>query len=329
MDQTADRERAQPTPGSHGADGVRACLLDGSIGLVEDVRGGERSPAEPITGFSPSFQVALPYRGMFVWHVGRDEVVGDSNQVLYVTGGESYSMSQPLGGAYAELIVTPEQSVLSELTWRTGPTPTSHPLFRRRTRRITPRVQAYRTWLLHWAATSDHVDRLAGDEAVLTLLQSALSDDAPSLAPSGPSTARLVRRAKAFLEAELANPIRLADIGRAVGASPAYLTHVFRRVEGASLHRYLTQLRLSRALVELPYANDLTTLALDVGFSSHSHFTAAFRQAFGCTPSVFRLSIRRGQAPPLPRLAAKVAAPRATARDRASSASLERVDALD
>jgi AraC-like DNA-binding protein len=307
MDQTADRDRVHRTPGSEGADGFRACLLDGSIGLVEDVRGRERSPAEPISGFSSSFQVALPYRGLFVWHVGRDEVVGDPNQVLYVTGGESYSMSQPLGGAYAELIVTPEQSVLSELTWRAGTTPTSHPLFRRRTRRITPRVQAYRTWLLHWAATSSQVDRLAGDEAVLTLLQSALSDDTPSLAPSGPSTARLIRRAKAFLQAELANPIRLADVGRAVGASPAYLTHVFRRVEGTSLHRYLTELRLSRALVELPYANDLTTLALDVGFSSHSHFTAAFRQAFGCTPSVFRLSIRRGLAPMLPYVHQKVA----------------------
>jgi AraC-like DNA-binding protein len=326
MDQTVERDRAHRTPGSNGAAGVRSCLLEGSIGLVEDVRGSELSPAESITGFSPSFQVALPYRGMFVWHVGRDEVVGDPNQVLYVTGGESYSMSQPLGGAYAELIVTPEQSVLSELTWRTGTTLTSHPLFRRRTRRITPRVQAYRTWLLHWAATSNQVDRLAGDEAVLTLLRSALSDDTPSMVPSGPSTARLIRRAKAFLEAELANPIRLADVGRAVGASPAYLTHVFRRVEGASLHRYLTQLRLSRALVELPYANDLTTLALEVGFSSHSHFTAAFRQAFGCTPSTFRMSIRRGQAPPLPSIGSLTAMLRERAGERAG---MEAAEALD
>jgi AraC-like DNA-binding protein len=53
------------------------------------------------------------------------------------------------------------------------------------------------------------------------------------------------------------------------------------------------QLRLSRALVELPHANDLTALALDLGFSSHSHFTAAFRRMFQCTPSEFRESTRR------------------------------------
>jgi AraC-like DNA-binding protein len=77
-----------------------------------------------------------------------------------------------------------------------------------------------------------------------------------------------------------------------VGASPAYLTDVFRRIEGVPLHRYLTQLRLARALVELPHASDLTTLAIDLGFSSHSHFTAVFRRAFGCTPSRFRDSSR-------------------------------------
>ena len=56
------------------------------------------------------------------------------------------------------------------------------------------------------------------------------------------------------------------------------------------------ELRLGRALVELPNATDLTTLAFDLGFSSHSHFAAAFRRAFGCTPSHFRESTRSRRA---------------------------------
>jgi AraC-like DNA-binding protein len=111
------------------------------------------------------------------------------------------------------------------------------------------------------------------------------------------TTARLLRRTKEFLAAELSNRIVLADVGRAVGASPAYLTDLFRRLEGTSLHQYLIQLRLARALVELPHTGDLTCLALDVGFSSHSHFSAAFRRAFGCTPSQFRQTTRRGSRP--------------------------------
>ena len=59
------------------------------------------------------------------------------------------------------------------------------------------------------------------------------------------------------------------------------------------LHAYLTQLRLARALTELPHADDLTGLALELGFSSHSHFSARFRRAFGVSPSRFRQSCRR------------------------------------
>lgn len=138
-------------------------------------------------------------------------------------------------------------------------------------------------WQLGWAAAEEHT---------LRLLRWALAPDGTGGEP-GPRTRRLIAQTKAFLEAHLAEPVRLADVARAVGASPAYLTDVFRRVEGVPLHRYLTQLRLARALVELPHASDLTTLALSLGFSSHSHFTAAFRRAFNCTPSSFRESSRK------------------------------------
>jgi AraC-like DNA-binding protein len=103
----------------------------------------------------------------------------------------------------------------------------------------------------------------------------------------------LIRRTKEYLEATLSGRVKLADVARAVGASPAYLTDVFTRVEGASLHQYLTHLRLARALVELPHADCLTTLALETGFSSHSHFSAVFRRRFGITPSEFRETTRR------------------------------------
>jgi AraC-like DNA-binding protein len=50
------------------------------------------------------------------------------------------------------------------------------------------------------------------------------------------------------------------------------------------------RLRLARALDLLARHDDLTTLSLDLGFSSHSHFSAAFRQAYGRSPSEFRQS---------------------------------------
>ena len=122
-------------------------------------------------------------------------------------------------------------------------------------------------------------DDLAVEDLVLEVLRCAVAGEM-ALHEPGAATRRLIRRAKEFTEAHLSSPIRLRE-AHAAGGSPAYLTDTFRRIEGVPLHRYVTQLRLARALVELPHADSLTTLAVDLGFSSHSHFAAAFRRAFG------------------------------------------------
>jgi len=273
-----------------GGGGSRSRLLEASIAMVEDVRGPVVGPRRSPENFSADFQVCLPYRGLFVWHVADNAVVGDANQVLFVSGGESYFLSQPVAGNYAELIITPDLELLTELA-HDGGSLTVHPLFRRRSRRVDLDLQHLRTRFLHHLVCGEW-SGMAAEEWVITLLRSALTASAETREPSG-RTRRVIGRTKQFLEAHLASPVRLIDVARAVGVSPAYLTDLFRRVEGIPLHGYLTQLRLARALLELPNAADLTTLALALGFSSHSHFTAAFRRGFGCTPSEFRESARR------------------------------------
>jgi AraC-like DNA-binding protein len=275
-------------PGAQERKGTsRRRLLDLSVAVVEDAQSPPTPDGTGPKGFSADFQVALPYRGLLVWHVGRDAVVGDANQVLFVAGGEPYRISDPVATGYAELIVTLEPSVLAELAGVRRDAVIAHPLFRRRSRRADPRLQVLRAHVPSWASGALTEDPLAAEELVIALLRSALDGDLPPGEPAA-STRRLIRHAKEFLEARLATRIRLADVARTVGASPAYLTHVFRQAEGAALHQYVTQLRLARALLELPHTEDLTALALDVGFSSHSHFSAVFRRAFGLTPSQFR-----------------------------------------
>jgi AraC-like DNA-binding protein len=70
--------------------------------------------------------------------------------------------------------------------------------------------------------------------------------------------------------------------------SGPYLTDAFTQSEGMPLCRYRTRLRLNRALVDLPRCEDVTGLALDLGFSSHAHFSNAFKALFGLSPSAFR-----------------------------------------
>ena len=67
------------------------------------------------------------------------------------------------------------------------------------------------------------------------------------------------------------------------------MARVFRQRTGVPLHRYLTRLRLRAALERLAGGViDLTALALDLGFSSHSHFSDSFRREFARTPSDVR-----------------------------------------
>lgn len=271
----------------------RTRLLDLPLALVEDLRREGLRPGRGPEGFCEDFQICFPYRGLFVWHVSNEEIVGDANQVVFVRAGEPFSMSGPLPAGYAELVITPGVEVLAEITSLHERRLSQHPLFRRRAWQADAHLRSLRARFLHWARANSETDSLQAEEAVLALLRCAFQHQQPRAAPNGGTTALLIRRAKEYLERHLAERVRLADVALAVGASPAYLTDLFSRVEGLSLHQYLTQLRLSRALVELRHASDLTALALELGFSSHSHFSFVFRRTFGCTPSGFREMTRR------------------------------------
>jgi AraC-like DNA-binding protein len=68
-----------------------------------------------------------------------------------------------------------------------------------------------------------------------------------------------------------------------------HLCRLFRRRTGLTIHAYRHHLRLRNALEPLEQADaDLLALALDLGYSGHSHFTALFRRQFGIVPSRLR-----------------------------------------
>jgi AraC-like DNA-binding protein len=134
---------------------------------------------------------------------------------------------------------------------------------------------------------------LEAESLALTLVQRALGPRTTHAAGASVGRQLLVDRAKLVLTSDLARRWTLAEIATEVRCSPVYLTQVFQQVEGLPLYRYQLRLRLARALDLLAHYDDLTTLSLDLGFSSHSHFSAAFRDAYGRSPSEFRRSALR------------------------------------
>jgi AraC family transcriptional regulator len=98
-----------------------------------------------------------------------------------------------------------------------------------------------------------------------------------------------VQDAKALLQRRFREPLGLTDIARALYVSTYHLCRLFKEETGMPIHRYLTRLRLREALERISGGETgLTDLALNVGFSCHSHFTRAFCREFGVTPSEVR-----------------------------------------
>jgi AraC-like DNA-binding protein len=234
----------------------------------------------------------FPYRGVYVRHVGEDQAVAEANQVLFFNAWQGYRVSHPVGGGDASVSLIISEPQLHELARRDllngGPGVT----FRPQRLRIDARTQALVALLRH--SLRQHIaEPLEAESLALTLVQRALGPRTAHQAGASAGRQRLVDRAKLVLASDLARRWTLADIAAEVRVSPVYLTQVFQQVEGLPLYRYQLRLRLARALDLLAECDDLTALALELGFSSHSHFSAAFRQMYGESPSTFRQSALR------------------------------------
>jgi AraC-like DNA-binding protein len=126
----------------------------------------------------------------------------------------------------------------------------------------------------------------------LDLLGRSLTAMRKAAAPRQAAQARRMRALERVKEAVAVAPSRKWSVGRLAdiaNLSPFHLCHVFRQTVGTSVYDYVLHERLAHSLdAVLDGSDDLTAIALDAGFASHSHFTARFREFFGCTPTALR-----------------------------------------
>jgi len=234
----------------------------------------------------------FPYRGVYVRHLGQDQAVAEANQVLFFNTAEGYRVSHPVPGGDASLTLVIGETQLRELAppalLRNG----GALAFRQQRLRIDARAQVLVALLRH-SLREQIAEPLEAEGLALTLIQRALGPRTTHAAGATVGRQRLVDRVKLVLASDLARRWTLAEIAAEVRGSPVYLTQVFQQVEGLPLYRYQLRLRLARALDLIAQYDDLTALSLDLGFSSHSHFSASFRQMYGRSPSEFRQSALR------------------------------------
>ncbi len=105
--------------------------------------------------------------------------------------------------------------------------------------------------------------------------------------------ARQVARVEEAIIGRVGENLDVHKLAELAGCSPFHLCRIFRNRTGQSLRQFRLQQRLGTALGRLGDGEEnLAALACDVGFSSHSHMTEAFRQSLGASPSELREDLR-------------------------------------
>jgi len=265
-------------------------LLETATLSVRDVRcsGGcrHKSPTE----CASAVHLVFPYRGAFLRHVGGTETVAEVNQMVFFNEDEDYAISHPVEGGDACLSVFVEPALLRELAPADQLSDGPAMRFGHPRRHIDPHAQVLVALLRH-GLLRGAMEMLEAETLTLALIRRALGERTSHARISTYGREKLVARTKVLLAADPGRRWTLSAIAAEIGVSPVYLTQVFAQVEGVPLYRYQLRLRLARALDLLADCPDLTMLALDLGFSSHSHFTAAFRQYYGRSPTEFRRAV--------------------------------------
>ncbi len=102
-----------------------------------------------------------------------------------------------------------------------------------------------------------------------------------------------VNRTVSLLQQRLTDPPSLHEIGRIVGCSPFHLSRTFSKEMQLTIPQYIRKLRMERAAELLRSGKfNVTEAALEVGYSSLSHFSQAFCQTIGCCPALYPLAVK-------------------------------------
>jgi AraC family transcriptional regulator len=231
--------------------------------------------------------IVLPFAGVFSKHDGPNrEVIGTPSHAVYIAADTPYRIGFP--GAIGDRALTlrfGDGVAPDHLDRRSNNGPlASHGL-------LPARAMMLRN-LLRLRLEKREADAFESEVAGLELLHMALvSVRAVRLPVRRASQLRRLRALARVREAVAAAPGEkwsLARLANVASLSPFHLCHVFRETVGTSIYDYVLRERLAQTLDAVLDGGDLTTIALDAGFASHSHFTARFRSFFGCTPVALR-----------------------------------------
>lgn len=240
----------------------------------------------------------FPRTTIRIQHAGGKPFVAGPNLITLYNQGQVYFRNRVTDEGDRCEFFSVQRSVLIEALAVHDPSIQDHPEqpFRLPYAPSDPRTYLLQRMLVRHVEESEHVDPLLVEETVLRILDRVAASAARfrgvirKAAPrSSAGAEEVVDAVREILARRFHENLSLADLGRRTGYSVFHLSRAFRERAGLTLHAWQARLRLLTALERVAEpGTELSHVALDLGYVSHSHFTAAFRQAFGVTPSAFR-----------------------------------------
>lgn len=254
----------------------------------------------------------FPRTSVRIRHAGEKPFVASPNVVTLYNSGQVYEreMVTQEGDRCEWFTVEPE--VLAEVLAAHDPSVREDPErpFRLPFVPGEPKTYLLQRLVVRHVTEAGRVDPLFVEETVLRVLDQVAASAArfQGMAPGpgperGAGAAEVVDAMREILARRFREPLSLAELGRCSGYSVFHLSRVFREKSGVTLHAWQCRLRLLTALERVAEpGTELGEVAVELGYSSHSHLTAAFRSAFGVTPSAFRATATPGRVRELARL---------------------------
>ncbi|QNM86978.1 helix-turn-helix transcriptional regulator [Polaribacter pectinis] len=103
-----------------------------------------------------------------------------------------------------------------------------------------------------------------------------------------------IRKAKEIIITRMAEPPSLQELANEIGLSLKKLKEGFKQIYGDTVYSFLFDYKMehSRRLLESNKYN-VNEVGLQVGYSTASHFIAAFKKKFGTTPKKYVMSLNQ------------------------------------
>ena len=244
--------------------------------------------------------LVLPLLGLYRMHLSRrEDFLAEATQAVFLAARRPYRVSHPAGKGDECLALEFDAEVMHDVLATTAGVDRLGEIPPHAT--LPPAAIAGRAILWRRLARGTS-DRLEAEGLGLDLLGAALwaaRRETPDRTPRKRTVREWRGQSEVVRELLVTEPQRgwtLRGLAHHALASPFHLARLFRWTTGVSVHEFHVRARIAHSLdLLLDTDRGIGVIALDLGFASHSHFSAVFRRAVGVSPSEFRRSGNGGR----------------------------------